>query len=117
MYHHHAGLTGDQSDRCEILERIVRQLFIKPGVPDVRGRMHQQRVAVGGRFCYHIRAYRAGCAATVVDEKLLAHDLCQFLRHDAPRQVVGAARRPCNHHAHLLGGVSLGGLRRRRTVP
>ena len=107
MHDEHADLTRERRDADEILEHVVRQLLVEVRVRDVRGRLHHERVAVRRALRDEVGADRAGRAAAVVDHELLAELLGHLLEDDAPDDVVGAAGRENDDHAHRLRGIGL----------
>ena len=85
--------TGEP-DRREILDRIVRQLGIKPRIDAVRRNVgEQQRVAVGRRLGGQFRAEQPAGARTVVDDDLLVDLGADVLRQQPPHCVGRAADR------------------------
>jgi hypothetical protein len=107
VHHQHADLNAERRHRDEILQRVVWHFLVEMRIRDVGRRMDHDRISVGRTLGDVLRADQARCAAAVVDDELLAHRLGQFLRDDAPDDVVRSARRPRDHDAHGFDGVLL----------
>ena len=66
-----------------------------------------QRVTIGRGAGCKLGAGNTAAASLVLDDKLLAEQIGQFLRNDPRDDIVGAAGRKCRHNAHRLRGVVL----------
>ena len=85
---------------CDVAQEVERELAVKRHVDGVRGRGHQQRVAVRRLIDHVFGRDVAGRAGLVLDDHLLTEALGQRLR-EAPRQDVGrAAGREADHEPH-----------------
>ena len=113
MHHHDAGLSADQRDRREVVDRLVRQLGVQRRADGVGLRCQQQRVAVGWRPGHRLGADRGTRTGPVVDHHLLPQPLAQLLRHHAGRSVDRATRRERHDDADRPAGKVL----RQRSVP
>src|SRR6185295_4722816 len=93
----------------EVIDRIVERLL----AVDRRDKRHrrmaaeQERVAIGRGFRGAVRAGHAARAGDVLDAHLLAEQLAQSLRHDAPDRVDRPARRVWHDHGHRPRGPVL----------
>ena len=94
---------GDQADRRDPLDRVVRQL-VERRVGGVAGRYHDQGVAVWGGARDDLGADQTAGASAVVDDELLAELLRQTYRHHARNDIGAAARRKRHDHAHRFLG-------------
>ena len=91
VHHQHVRHAGDERDRHEVLDRVVRHLRIERRVDRLRAdRSHQQRVAVGRRLGDEVGAEVAAGAGLVLDDEGLAEGLAELGRERA-RQDVGRA--------------------------
>ena len=75
--------VGDAADLREVLDRIVRQVRIKPRRNRQRGVGQEQRVAVRRRANHQRGTGGAARAATVLDDHRLAELFGQLLRDAA----------------------------------
>ena len=114
--HEHVGNAGDQDDRREILDVVVRHLRVQARVDRVRAHgAHFQRVAVGRGLGDQLRADVAAGAGPVVDDDRLAPCVGELLRDGAGEDVGGAARRERHDEADRLRRIGLRpGARRER---
>src|SRR5213592_1012713 len=104
---HHIGRVADERDVDDVLQRIVRQGLVDGGVRRVRGRLHQQRVAVGVRVQHRLRADDAARAGAVLHQHRLLERVAQVLRDDAPGDVGARAGSERDDDADRLGWVVL----------
>ena len=107
--HHDVRIGGGHRDRREILQRIVRQLFIDGGVDrDRSGLAEQQRVAVGLGFVDEIGADDRTGTAAVLDHDRLPDRLADPFGNDA-RDRVGAAAGGVGHdQPNRVRGIFVG---------
>ncbi|CUI28541.1 Uncharacterised protein [Achromobacter ruhlandii] len=106
--HQHVGHGGQQRDRREILDRVIRDARIQRRVDAVRaGGRQQQRIAVGRGRCHLLGGDGAVGAALVVDHDGLPQRLRRLGRHRAGQDVGGAAGRMRHDQRDGLGGKGL----------
>ena len=97
VHHQHVRNAGDERDRHEVLDRVVRHLRIERRIDRLRAdRSHQQRVAVGRRLGDEVGAEVAAGAGLVLDDEGLAERLAE-LRREGAREDVG---RPAGRERH-----------------
>jgi hypothetical protein len=88
----HQRCPGQQRDRRQILERIVRhvgkQILVER---DLGRRSNQQRVAVGRTLGDKLRPDHAARAGLVLDDEILAERLAELDRQYARHQIGAAA--------------------------
>ena len=102
------GHVRDDSDRREVIHRVVVELLDHRRVDGVPRRHHDQRVAVGRSACGHFGANRATGAAAVVDDHLLPEGLAHLGREHAADDVGISARGEGNDHPDGPGRKLLG---------
>ena len=91
---HHERHEADHANRGEILDRIVGQVGIETRVGPMRGAVsHQERIAVGRRFCHVARAYDSIGSRLVVDHDADIQIAAHLLGHQTRQVVVGPACR------------------------
>ncbi len=90
------GRRSDLGDRREILEGVVGQAGVDELVERVTARHQDQRVAIRGRLRKRLRGNDAAGARTVINDGLLAPDLCQRLAERA-REYVHRTTRGIRH--------------------
>ena len=82
--HHDVGIGGGHRDGREILQRIVGQFLVDPGIDrDRPGLAEQQRVAVGIGFSDEIGTDDRAGAAAVLDHNGLANAVADAFGDDA----------------------------------
>ena len=104
---HHQRQAGQQRDRHEVLERVVRQVLDDRGVDRVRVPRKEQRVPVGHCLGHGIRRNRAGRARPVLDQHRLAKALRQLGLDDPRDRVAAAAGRERDQQRDGPGGKVL----------
>ncbi len=107
--HQHQRLLDHQRDRRKIADRIVERflierLVLREGVDTTE----HDLIAVGSGLGDTRRSSHAAGAADVLDHHLLAENLRQPRRQDAPHRIRRAARRERDHHGHGPRRPSLG---------
>jgi hypothetical protein len=76
VHHQYVGHLGDLHDRHQVGQRVVAELWVQRRVHGDRAdRVHNERVAVGGRPHYDLGAEVAASAGFVVDDELLFEPL------------------------------------------
>ena len=103
----HVRPAAEQREVGEVLQRIVGKARVDARVGDVRGRVREQRVAIGRRVYDHLRADRAAGTGAVFGDHRLAPDLLQLCRECAADDVGGASGRECDDQANGLRRVVL----------
>ena len=94
VHQHDQRARGDQSDRCEVLARVVADIRVERRIDRERaGAAEAERVAVGRALRDLARRDRAAGAALVLDHDLLAERAAHLLGDDARHHVVAAAGR------------------------
>ena len=98
----------DQRDRREIALGVVGDFRVDVVVDrDLRRRAHEERVAVGRRFCHQVGAYHPARADAVLDHHRLAPMLAHLLA-DRARDEIGAPAGGERHDdADRFGGIRL----------
>ena len=103
---HHVGYAGDGRNRRDVARKIVVEFSVERDVDRMRGRDHEQRVAVRRRIHDCLGGDIAAGAGAVLDDELLAEPLRQALTHE-PRQDVGdTAGRIADDQFHGPRGIS-----------
>jgi len=103
---------GDERDRREIRDRIVREFFVETHIDCVSARNEDDRIAVGRRARRDFGADDAVRAGPAVDDDLLLQVLAEPGRNDAADRVIATAGRKRRNDADRLGGIRLRGNRR-----
>ena len=98
MHHKHHRHIHQIGYRLEIPDRVVAEIFMQHLRAGVRADMaDDQRVAVRRGARADLHTDDAACTRTIVHHRLLPPALGEFLRHEARRQVRGAARGTGDH--------------------
>ena len=101
------GHRRDQSDRRQILGRIVRHLFLQARADgDRAGARKADGVAIGRRLGDVIGPDDAPCAAAVIDDDRLRQRLSHAFPECPRNHVVARARREGHHEPDRLHGIS-----------
>src|SRR5215813_3401107 len=108
MDHKDARREDHERDRGQVLDRIVRQLFIQAWMDGNGGTGHYQRVAIGGGLCGTIDRNIAASAGRILDQDGFAPGLSKLVCKQPRRDVRGAARRKTDENSN--GFVRVGGL-------
>ena len=90
--HHHVRRLAQDRHVGNVLQRVVRQCLADRRVRRMRGRLHEQRVAVGIRLHHRRRADLPARPRPVLDDHRLLPVLVEALRDDAPRDIRARAR-------------------------
>jgi hypothetical protein len=106
-HHHDVGNNREQTDRREVVERIVAGGRIERRVDRQIRRAEQERVAVRRRVGRLVGADIAAGAAAVLDDDLLAPDLGQALRQRTRQRVTAAARWKRHDQTHEAVRIAL----------
>ena len=105
MHQHDIAARRDQSDRREILARVVADVGIERRIDRQRARGDQQRVAVGRGLGDLARRDGAAGAAAVLDHDGLAEARAHPLGDDARDHVVAAAGRVGHDQRDRVGRI------------
>ena len=87
----HERNARERRDRGEIVRHAVRQFGEGRCHDDVRGRIHQQRVAVRVGLGHHVRAERGAGSAAVLDDETLSNLSAHLIEYRACHDVGRAA--------------------------
>jgi hypothetical protein len=73
VHYEHNSRLGDEGHRCEILNWVKGELFVKARIDGMRANCsHQQAVSISCRFDHRSRANIAPCPTAIIDNDLLA---------------------------------------------
>ena len=89
--HEHQARCRQLRNRCEVVHRVVGQLWIHRRIDGVLMVRHEQRVAVGWRIGNDFRSDHTRGAGAVIDNDLLFQRLGEFGADETREDVRGAA--------------------------
>ena len=92
MHHHHILPARHLTDRHKIADDVVIQPAVQTGIDGVRGRAHEQGVAIRRCFGRYFCADVGASARAVFNHNLLLDLRRQFLRVKARDDIHTAAR-------------------------
>src|ERR1043166_8465284 len=73
VHYEHNSRLGDEGHRCEILNWVKGELFVKARIDRMRANCtHHQGVSISRRFDNRIRANIAACSTAIVNDDLSA---------------------------------------------
>src|SRR5438552_5785069 len=107
MHDEHIGSEGHQTDRLEILHRVVGDAPVEARVGDEARARKQERAAVVRRFRGGFRPDVSVSASAVFDHEGLAEALGQLLGEDAPCGVDTPTGRKRQDDAHRALGIGM----------
>lgn len=104
----------DELGRCEVLDRIEPAIGVNRRRDGEAARHREQRVAVGRRARNGSIRDDAADAGAILDNEGTAQSLAQLLRKQPRLDVVPAAGRLADDHAHRLDRIITCSLRARK---
>src|SRR5262249_37509138 len=108
MDHKDARREDHERDRGQVLDRIVRQLFVQARIDGNGGTGHHQRVAVGRGLGGTLDRNIAASASRILDQDGFAPGLGKLVCKQPRRDVRGTAGRKTDENSN--GFVRVGGL-------
>src|SRR5215831_14321364 len=108
MDHKHARREDHERDRGQVLDRVVRQLFVQARIDGNGGTGHHQRVTVGRGLCGTLDRNIAAGAGRILDQDGFAPGLGKLVCKQPRCDVRGTAGRKTDENSN--GFVRIGGL-------
>ena len=97
---HDVGRRAEHGDVDQVFRGIVREVLVDRRIHCVRGRLHDQRVAVGRSTHDDLRADLSACTRPVVDQHGLLPHVLELAPDDAARDVGSRSGGERHHDAH-----------------